>query len=432
MTTANQNFIHTRRVIIAFVLGVVVIGSSACRSGPSRTATATVAQDVAQNSESIDADAGTSSVELGALDILHASEARDLLQQLGDHVWPGWGQTPPPFLLRKGDFDYLIGHPSPPKGFEPLPNTSVQGQAVYREQGHLTPRPVATAWEVGGVWSVALPTYEEFQYAIIELLGPGMVELNDVNFIRTLAHEAFHAYQFTQMGGIEGLPHFVQAVDEAQALEQLAQESALDAYHSALGETLRAGIEAETDAGARQAAAQFLELRREWRAGQPEGIATFEQSTEWVEGLARYADTRLLFLASRSAYEAHSSLVEQNVIEAYPEPDETWQSFLDQLAEPAQIPGGLRDRYYVLGAGEGFLLDRLMSGWKAQAMPGGATLEGLLEQALADSGSRSPHQAVKTSRADISEVRVPENERAWICRRQVGRLQTWIMSLSDM
>jgi hypothetical protein len=101
--------------------------------------------------------------------------------------------------------------------------------------------------------------------------------------------------------------------------------------------------------------------------------------------LARYADTRLLLLASSSTYEANSPLVEQDVIEAYPEPDETWQSFLDQLAEPAQIPGGLRDRYYALGAGEGFLLDRLMPGWQVQAMPGGATLEGLLEQALAGS-----------------------------------------------
>jgi hypothetical protein len=302
---------------------------------------------------------------------------------MGDQAWPGWGTTPPPLLLRKGDFDYLIGHPAPPQGFEHLADVSIQGQQIYRLRGHLIPRPAATAWAVGDVWSVALPTYEEFQQAITELLGPGAVELDDVSFIRAVVHEAFHAYQFTQMGGMEGLPDFVQAVEEGQALDLLAEQADLDAYHTALGKALRSGIEAGDKVEARQAAAQFLALRREWRANQPQEIVIFEQSTEWLEGLARYADTHLSLLASSAGYRAISLLIEQELIEAYPKSDETWQSFLDQLADPTQIPGGLRDRYYTFGAGEGLLLDRLMPGWQAQAMPGATALEALLEQALA-------------------------------------------------
>jgi hypothetical protein len=287
-------------------------------------------------------------------------------------------------LLRKGEFDYLIGHSAPPEGFELLPDFSIQGEPVHRYQGHLIPQPVATAWLVGDVWSVALPTYAEFRQVIRELLGPDAIDLDDISFIRSVTHEAFHAYQFARMGGMEGMPHFVQAVEEKQVLQRLAERTDLSAYHIALGETLCSGLEAETEVAARQAAARFLELRREWRADQPEQIAIFEQSTEWLEGLARYADTSLLRLAGSSAYQATSLLVKQDVIEAYPDADETWGAFLDQLSDPTQIPGGLRDRYYVIGAGEAFLLDRLMPGWQAEALPGGAALEDLLDQALTD------------------------------------------------
>jgi hypothetical protein len=348
------------------LVALLAILSGGCGSEPSEAAT----------------DLKLKNTELDPIDIVHAAEAWNLLQQEGENVWPGWGATPPPLLLRKGEFDYLIGHPAPPEGFELLPDVSIQGESVYRYRGHLIPRPAATAWSVGDVWSVALPTYEEFRQAVRELLGPDAIELDDVSFIRSVTHEAFHAYQFVRVGGMAGLPQFVQAVEEEQVLERLAQRTDLDGYHIALGEALRSGLEAETDAAARQSAARFLELRREWRAGQPEQIAIFEKSIEWLEGLARYADTSLLRLAASSAFQARSLLVEQDVIPAYPDADATWEAFMDQLSDPTQIPGGLRDRYYAIGAGEAFLLDRLMPGWQPQALPAGVALEDLLAQAL--------------------------------------------------
>jgi hypothetical protein len=213
-------------------------------------------------------------------------------------------------------------------------------------------------------------------------MGQDAIQLDDVSFVRALAHEGFHAYQFTRMGGMDGLPDFVQAVDEGQALEHLAEQNDLDHYQTSLGRALRVAIEAETDAEAREALTRFLDLRREWRATQPAEITTFEQSTEWLEGATRYSDTHLTMLAGREIDAFESLMVAQGVIEAYPEPDETRRALLDQLADPTQIPGGLRDRYYVLGAGQCLLLDRFMPNWQAQVMPGGTPLEALLEQAL--------------------------------------------------
>ena len=48
----------------------------------------------------------------------------------------------------------------------------------------------------------------------------------------------------------------------------------------------------------------------------------------------------------------------------------------------ASVPDGFRGRYYLLGAGEAFLLDRLLPGWKDQVLSQQQSLEVLLTQAI--------------------------------------------------
>ena len=67
---------------------------------------------------------------------------------------------------------------------------------------------------------------------------------------------------------------------------------------------------------------------------------------------------------------------------AYPAAAEIWQPFLDQLAKPAASPDGFRGRYYLLGAGQAFLLDRLLPDWKTQVLNEKQSLETVLAQAL--------------------------------------------------
>ncbi len=65
----------------------------------------------------------------------------------------------------------------------------------------------------------------------------------------------------------------------------------------------------------------------------------------------------------------------------YPNSIEAWQEFLTELSDPASVRTGLRDRYAILGAGEAFLLDRLMPNWEGEAIPGKTALEELLAKA---------------------------------------------------
>ncbi len=300
--------------------------------------------------------------ELSSSDVSRVSTAIRLLKANGAEVWPDWIETTP-ILLRHGENDFLIGHNAPPAGFDLIEQTSLDDLTVHRADQHLVPVPAATTWLVAGQWCVAVPTLDEFQEAIDAAVGPGVVQLDDTVYVRVVLHEAFHAHQMTLMQG--ALPDFGAQLEEPEALRQLAQADSLDRLHAAEGQALRAGIEASSAAEARQAAARFLQLREQRRAGQP-GISAYEQSLEWAEGLARYADIRLMLLAALRDEQ----------------PGDVWAEHLGQLTDPASIATGLRDRYAAFGAAQAFLLDRLQPDWKSRALPGGTSLEALLREAV--------------------------------------------------
>ena len=307
-------------------------------------------------------------------DMADIVQARQLLSEYADQVWPGWGDTLPPFLICKDDYDYLVGHPNPPEGFALLPDVVVAGLPVYRKSGHLVPAPAATTWNVAGVWSVAIPERVEFQRVIDEQIGPGIINIDRASYVQAIIHEAFHAYQMTRIGG--QLPDFGLAVDEQQVLESLLAVSSLDSQHAEEGGALLSGLNATTREQALQAAGEFLRIRGARWAGQPADVKAYEQSTEWTEGLARYAEISFMQRIGQPTESAHLGLTE------YPTPDKVWQSFLQGLSNPSASPDGFRGRYYLLGAGQAFLLDRLMPEWKQQVFSEGVSLDGLLGQAV--------------------------------------------------
>jgi len=324
--------------------------------------------------------------QLSGADLLRAAEVERLLATHAASVWPGWG--PQALLVRKGGHEYLIAHPSPPEGFVPLKDVEVAGSRVHVLTGHLTPGPVATSWPVGGVWSVAAPALDDFQEAIDGILGEGVVLLDDPTYIRAVIHEAFHAFQMNTFGGPEGLPRADEAIDEREVLSALGQRSDLNDRHRQQGMALARALSADTEAEVRQAALQFLELRVSWRAVAPAGTRTLERQIEWIEGLARYADTALM--SSVSVEEAARA----SGLEPYPRAEQVREEFLRQLSDPASIPGGLRDRYFVLGAAQGFVLDQLMPDWKSRALPGGEALEDLLAEAAGGSSQAGDDDAI--------------------------------------
>lgn len=339
--------------------------------------------------------------ELTAADVMRLTEVEQVLARFGNAIWPDWSQSPP-LLLRKGEHDYLIGHPNPPEAFERIPGASIGARPVFQRKGHLVPVPAATTWEVTGMWCVAVPALHEFQQEVDQQLGPNAVNLDDAAYVRVAVHESFHVFAIATIGGMDELPNFGPEVDVQQAASILATISDLDAGYAAEGQALHDGITAKTEEAALRAAAAFLQVRQSRRVNHPDLIA-FEQTLEWTEGLARYADVSLMQLAGKPDY---TGMIH------YPNSAETWQEFLAQLSDPASIPTGLRDRYAILGAGEAFLLDRLMPNWKAKAIPGKTALEELLTEAA----GRRASSSICVTASLWAESKKEISSRLWIRR----------------
>lgn len=332
--------------------------------------------------------------DVAAADWARLEEIWRVVETLGPDVWDGWGEERPPFLLQVGDAGYLIGHPSPPGGFEPVAGLEVAGAPVLRRSGHLAPS--IGVQQLGDRLGVALLPRAELQAFLDGLLGAGVVALDDVQYVRWAAHEAFHVHQLEQMA--MDLPRFGFAGDEMELAARLGE---LDDFTSRLADEarlLRSALDASDDTELRDKVAAFLAARGSRRANGPSAVAGYEQAVEWSEGLARYADVRLLEAAG-SDYEPSAAFVALGG--EYAEPDETWQAAIAWLDDLPSVPGTIRDRYYELGAAQAYLLDRLMPGWQPRAFPGGESLEALLAKAVGAGAQGVPAALRSLGLADL-------------------------------
>jgi uncharacterized membrane protein (UPF0127 family) len=366
---------------------------TACGTTVSPTRTETPARTPAPTASAPPSTAAPEGVV--AADWARLEEIWRVVVTLGPDVWDGWGEERPPLLLQVGGADYLIGHPSPPEGFDPVTGFEVAGAPVLRRAGHLAPS--IGVQLLGDRLGVALLPRVELQAFLDGMLGVGVVTLDDVQYVRWAAHEAFHVYQLEQMA--MELPRFGFEGNEMELAAKLGQLDSFTSQLAAEARLLRAALAASNDTELREKASAFLAARESRRAKGPTGVAGFEQAVEWSEGLARYTDVQLLEVAG-SGYEPSAAFIALGA--AYAKPDQAWQAAIAWLDDLSNVPGTLRDRYYELGAAQAYLLDRLMPGWQPRAFPGGESLEELLAAALVAGAQRVPAALRALGLADLT------------------------------
>lgn len=225
-------------------------------------------------------------------------------------LWPGFDPREIPFEISDGGRTWLLRHPNPPEGFEPVPGHPPADARVF-EGRHDSAR-ANTSAELGGV-ATAQASFEG------KTAGPRA-------FAALLAHEAFHVFQGRRhpKWGADESQLFLFPVEDAEALALRRLESA------ALSRAVSA-----SDRGSRERwAARALEARRLRFSRLPAAAAAYERGTEQKEGLARYVETRVTG-ASTAAFPAAE----------FP-------------------PAAVRDRAYESGCAIALLLDDLAPRWK--------------------------------------------------------------------
>ncbi len=332
-------------------------------------------------------------------------------QTLGSAVWPGWGDAEIPVIVYNETNTFLVGYPAshPPDGWvkmpqneqqgsswEPVPGDTFNGQVYYRQRlPESGETPQAFTVRIGAYWAASLTTKEWMAISLTNQLRADLpaplrpifpcrlaisllVGSSDL-YVTMLAHESFHAYQGTvapeRLAAAETAVHQENNYPWDDVDLQTAWQAELD--------LLQAALAAESEAETAVLTQQFLRQRQQRRQefGLDGALADYERQREWLEGLAKYVELEIWRqAATMPGYEPASALAIDSDFGRYAGFEKRWSQEVMQMGRMADDRGD--GRFYYSGMAQAMLLDRLLPGWKEQALADGVFLEDLLETAV--------------------------------------------------
>lgn len=337
------------------------------------------------------------------------AEVFHLRQTLGDTVWPGWGQADIPVILYNEEYAFLVGYPDPPSGWakvpgrdrrggpwEMVPNDTFEGRPYYRQR---LPAPDATPEAftvlVGEQWVASMSTREWARISLMNQIREDLLPLlkqifpyrlalgvysSDRHIIAVL-HESFHAY--AGMVAPERMAEAEMAARRDEARYPWDDPALQNAWQVELDLLARA-LHATSDEEAAELTRQFLAQRAQRREGHNLSVASvdYERQREWLEGLAKYVELVVCREAATGPdYEPSSALADDPDFEGYATFERRWFQEVGQMRRMADDEGD--GRFCYSGIAQAVLLDRLLPGWRSQAMDELVFLEDLLRAAVA-------------------------------------------------
>ena len=382
---------HERQIRLAWLIGAtLLIGACGARAEPTSP----------PDTSAVPTSAATAPAPSEA-DWARVGEAIRLMGDAGSDVWAGWGDSLPPMILETEQDDWIVAAPPGIDGLVAAPDLEVEGFDVRRRPGRLVPG--IGVQKLASGYAVAILPRPELQSLVDRVLGEGAITLDEVEYVRWIVHESFHVFEIEAMSG--SLPLFGFTGSDMALVEEL---SAVPGHLDGVardGELLLAALRSTGDEETIAAIRRFFEARAERRSTVDEQVVALERGVEWTEGLARYADVRLL-QAAGSEYTPSAGFLGLGA--GYPEAEATWEDAIAWLADLHQVPGTLRDWHYELGAAQAYLLDRVMPGWQPRALPGGEALEDLLAEAVAaaDAGIPATLRALPQETVELAGQRL--------------------------
>jgi hypothetical protein len=355
-------------------------------------------------------------LEVDARLIAEAAEVWALIAEQENPIWPGWNASDTPILFYlPGKQDVLINHPRPPDGF------AVYGGPVLFPRGRIMVRdgPTILKWDgqntsrvIEGIPTLVvadpLSNLRQQIGALLEDPRPA-AEKATVDFsqlatdpyhqLSIIVHEAFHVFQARAAPG--------KIADEMLLLHYPVLSVDNNVGFALEGKALAAALRSEDPLRVRDALLRFLAVRRERRATLPAKAVEYENGVEFLEGLAKYTEYRLLH-----ALEGRTPRPEMWWVQGFRGYDDLApvrsglvDSMLRHMRGEVSVnndPHGtapLRMRLYYSGMMIGAALDRLSADWKGRILQPDVSLTGLVEDALRP-GADELRKALDEARRD--------------------------------
>jgi hypothetical protein len=224
-------------------------------------------------------------------------------------------------------------------------------------------------------------------------------------------HEAFHGFERNpkRPGGKWGAENALLVFEYA---ETSAKNNALFAIE---GRILFAALKSSSQSMLKQRAREFLAVRKLRQSEFDTRFVEFEKGAELNEGLAEYAGTQAVVLGMKA--------VKAKKI-AVPFADSDSRAFLNKKYEKLNslmnIGRNIRLKFYYTGSVQGFLLDRLSFGWKAQVQMQGATLQDLLKKAVETNGKSLEQEKIEDILQRYDYEKVLQSEETAVAQRKAS------------
>ncbi|MFW6006052.1 MAG: DUF192 domain-containing protein, partial [Candidatus Bipolaricaulota bacterium] len=203
-------------------------------------------------------------------------------------------------------------------------------------------------------------------------MGNSNFQLSKADYLQTLIHESFHAYQIDSLGAPEEVPTFGFSDFPGALQNQLYEGEWWKVRTGEIGELLVRGLKADDLSQARILTSRALNLTENGSKNLNSTVRSFEDHIQWLEGTARYAGSKTIM----EAYGDNSGFEEE--IELQP-PSRIRSNLLNQLTSPVSGPTPVRDKLAAMGAAKAMILDRLYPGWKNGFFSKIRSLDKLLE-----------------------------------------------------
>ncbi|HVP35871.1 MAG TPA: hypothetical protein VMT04_02645, partial [Terriglobales bacterium] len=342
-----------------------------------------------------------SELKIDPLLLVSLKECRNITENLGNEIYPGWDFKKTPVLLYRPKVqELLINFPHKPKGFSEYTGFSpLTGETIYvrNDTTFLDVDDQNTTIEVDGVpVLVVADPFSRMRNQLRDALTNRSKEtatqwLESWNFIQSpydelqlILHEAFHVYQ-------------ARMAPEKNANEMIVtQYPLLDPVNNALyvleGEILRDALISDNPKVRQEKIKEFVAVRTFRQSRLDSSWVEYENLNEFAEGTARYVEYK--FMTSGDKLEPIREMYYHQGFNGYQ--NVLFKQFKDRLDDVVKIvsvsddrfgnkfgSGPLRFKLYELGACEALLLDEFMPAWKVKIFTEGVYLGDLLKQSVA-------------------------------------------------
>ena len=343
-------------------------------------------------------------------------EAHNVMRTYAASIWPGWtAHDGLEFFVTFPNRAVLIlsGRSRVPQAFESLPVPAIGSKRAYIDTSRALPGAILGVTGMSG--------RADYEGVSATLLGPiagvgttagakppagpsTSIGRGDLIRMLTYVHEAFHCLQTDYQVQVEKagrrrnrgrpVPFFEPTTDYA-------------VYAEIEGEALVKAFQATNREAALEHLKDSLVARELKQKAMPEGAVVNDVIRTRAEGPATYANIRAAMLvrdSGRPPANAHDAAI---LDAAYGELQAYIQSNTsERMAREIVSANETGDRYYIYGAYQAMVLDRVFPDWKAGVFENDQTLDDVLVERLALTASDRDAAAARFARVyRIDEVR---------------------------